>query len=97
MGALEEYRAAYTLNPTNATYRGNYERLSQLNPDDDNVHYNRGVALQQKGDVDGAIAEYREALRSNPNNEEAHAGLGLALGQKHDWDGAISEFALRCA
>jgi Flp pilus assembly protein TadD len=28
-GALEEYRTAYALDPKNATYKQNYERLSQ--------------------------------------------------------------------
>ena len=28
-GALEEYRAAYMLDPKNATYKQNYERLLQ--------------------------------------------------------------------
>ena len=46
------------------------------------AHYNLGVALGSKGDLDGAIAEYREALRLNPNNDEAHVNLGVALGQQ---------------
>jgi tetratricopeptide (TPR) repeat protein len=29
--ALEEYHAAYVLDPKNATYKQNYERLQQLN------------------------------------------------------------------
>ena len=47
---------------------------------------------RNKGDLDGAIAEYREALRLNPNDDEAHFNLGVALGKKGDWDGAIAEY-----
>ena len=56
------------------------------------AHANLGVALAKKGDWDGAIAEYREALRLNPDNDIAHANLGAALGNKGDWDGAIAEY-----
>ena len=31
-------------------------------------HYYRGRALSQKGDVDGAITDFTEALRFEPNN-----------------------------
>ncbi len=91
-GALEEYHAAFTLDPKNATYKGNYERLSQLNHDDDNVHYNLGVALANKGNWDGAMAEFREALRLNPNNDGAHVALGYGLVVKGDWEGGIAEY-----
>src|SRR5208282_1592848 len=42
-------------------------------------------------DLDGQIAEYREALRLNPNNDVLHANLGNALGKKGDWDGQVAE------
>jgi Flp pilus assembly protein TadD len=57
------------------------------------------MALGHKGDRDGAIAEYREALRLNPNNDvahfflgEAHNKLGVALEQKGDRQGALEEY-----
>ncbi len=52
----------------------------------DNVsdHYRRGVELQEKGDLEGAIAEYRTALRLDPNDVLAHANLGLVLHKKGD-------------
>jgi tetratricopeptide (TPR) repeat protein len=36
-------------------------------------------ALDNKGDHDGAIAEYRKALALEPGLDLAHYGLGLAL------------------
>jgi tetratricopeptide (TPR) repeat protein len=61
-----------------------------LQPGDAAAHYNLGVALSNKGDLDGAIAEWREALRLNPNYGDAHYNLGVALWHKGDWDGAIA-------
>jgi tetratricopeptide (TPR) repeat protein len=55
-------------------------------------HYNLGLALYDKGDLDGAIREYREALRIQPDYAEAHNNLGNALEKKGDLDGAIREF-----
>ncbi len=53
---------------------------------------NEGIALQQKGDLDGAIAKYREALAVDPGDAQAHLGLGSALQKKKDIDGAITEY-----
>ena len=61
------------------------------------AHINLGVALGRKGDWDGAIAEYHEALRLNPNNSLGALYLGLALGTEGDLDGEITEYAKRCA
>ena len=49
------------------------------------------MRLQETGDLDSAIAEFREAVRINPNNEMAHYNLGTALGSKGNWDGEIKE------
>jgi len=63
-----------------------------LNPNNDNVHVNLGLALDNKGDLEAAIREYREALRLNPNNDIAHYNLGLALDDKGDLEAAIGEY-----
>jgi tetratricopeptide (TPR) repeat protein len=43
------------------------------------TYYDRGVALHKRGELDGAIAEYRAALRLNPNDVDAHYNLQIAL------------------
>jgi tetratricopeptide (TPR) repeat protein len=43
-----------------------------VNPNNDGAHVALGTALAKQGDLDGAIAEFREALRLNPRSVEAH-------------------------
>ncbi len=78
---LETAKAAVTP----ATVREN------SNPGDANAHYFRGNAMLNKDDLDGAIAEYREAIRLKPDLPEAHYNLGRALVRKMDFDAGIAE------
>jgi tetratricopeptide (TPR) repeat protein/transglutaminase-like putative cysteine protease len=55
-------------------------------------HFRRGWELHEKGDLDGAIGEYRAALQLNPNDAQTHSNLGLVLKGKGDMDGAIAEY-----
>jgi serine/threonine-protein kinase len=63
-----------------------------LRPQIPGAHSNLGVALRNKGDVEGAIAAYREALRLKQDFPDAHNNLGVALRGKGDVDGAIAEY-----
>jgi Flp pilus assembly protein TadD len=45
-----------------------------------------------KGNLDGAISEYRQAIALAPRYARAHAALGLVLKEKKDFTGAIGEF-----
>ena len=40
-------------------------------------HFNFGVELQGKGQLDAAIVEYRKAIELDPNLAAAHDGLGI--------------------
>lgn len=55
------------------------------------LDFDRGRILECKGSLDGAIAEYREALRFKPNDPEAHYNLANVLRATGDLDGAITE------
>ena len=48
--------------------------------------------LEAKGDLDGAIAEWREAARLDPKYPPPHANLGEALESKGDVQGAIAAY-----
>jgi Tfp pilus assembly protein PilF len=60
--------------------------------DNDVAHLNLGLVFLQNGNVDGAIAEYQNALQINPNVAEAHYNLGVAFLQTGKVDDALNQF-----
>ena len=56
------------------------------------AYYNLGIALNDHGDTDGAIAKYREAIELRPSYAEAHYNLGRLLVQKGQLDDAIAHY-----
>jgi serine/threonine-protein kinase len=61
-----------------------------LRPESPMAHANLGITLRRKGDIDGAIAEYREAIRLK-DDSSFHTILGRALDDKGQLDQAIAE------
>src|SRR5262249_43351501 len=59
----------------------------RLDKDYGPAHYNLGCLLLAKGDNEGAIAEYREAIRVQSDNAEAHCNLGKVL----QFEGRLAE------
>src|SRR5260370_25200369 len=57
--------------------------------DDADSAFARGVRLQQAGDWDGAIREYRACLTQNPGKLEAHSNLGVALAHTAHYPEAV--------
>ena len=53
---------------------------------------NTGAKQLRQGDVEGAIAKFKEALKLSPNYAPAHFQLALALRQKGDATQAAEEF-----
>jgi tetratricopeptide (TPR) repeat protein len=53
--------------------------LEREHPQPGTVHYRIAVALQARGDLAGAEAEVRRALRFDPDQAQAHATLGQLL------------------
>ncbi len=56
------------------------------------AHYNLGIALNEQGDTDGAIAHYRQALDLRPSYWEAHYNLGRLLVQRGQVDEAVTHY-----
>ncbi len=67
-------------------------RSAELNPDFGDVHTLAGTALQEKGRLDEAIAQFREAIQITPDAPDAHDNLGVALMKQGKLDEAISEY-----
>jgi tetratricopeptide (TPR) repeat protein/serine/threonine protein kinase len=63
-----------------------------LRPESPGAHLNLGLALQNKGRLDEAIAEYREAIRIKKDYAAAHGNLGTALSGKRKLAEADAEF-----
>ncbi|MDR2095351.1 MAG: tetratricopeptide repeat protein [Treponema sp.] len=60
-------------------------------PNDSDAYISRGNALQEKGDINGAIADYNEAIRLNPNDARFYSNRGLAYLFKSD-ERAVTDF-----
>jgi serine/threonine-protein kinase len=62
-----------------------------IRPDNADVLALLGGALQNKGDLDSALAACRRAIELDRKNPFPHNNLGLVLKDKGDFDGAIVE------
>jgi len=56
------------------------------------AHYNTGLLLAKRGDLEGAEQHYRAALRFNASYPQAHLGLGQALAARGDLGGAAAAY-----
>jgi tetratricopeptide (TPR) repeat protein len=56
------------------------------------AHNNLGNTLARKGDIAGATANYREAIRLDPRYARAHGNLGRALGLQGRMSESIAEY-----
>lgn len=77
------------------------QKTAGLQPDPKaaEMHESLGDALRTKGDLNGAMAEYRAALQLNPDFVNVHISLGITLYLYGDVNGALSEYqaAIRLA
>jgi tetratricopeptide (TPR) repeat protein len=62
-----------------------------LQPYSADAHNNLGVALEAKGQVNLAIAEFKEAVRLDRNYARAHFNLGSALAKVGQLDASLDE------
>jgi tetratricopeptide (TPR) repeat protein len=68
-----------------------YTAAVALRPHSPGGRLNLGVALEVRGDLDGAITQYREAIHLKADYVDAHNNLGNALRQKGLLDEAVAE------
>lgn len=92
MAELRAYLQAPPEQGQEATRKKAEEDIRTLEAAQVGDHVNQGIALEKKGDIDGAIKEYRLALAADPNNAVAHYNLGSALSANEDYDGALAEY-----
>jgi tetratricopeptide (TPR) repeat protein len=56
-----------------------WKEVAQQRPDNARAHVNIGVLLEQRGQAEEAVKEYRIALGLDPNYADAHYNLAVAL------------------
>jgi Flp pilus assembly protein TadD len=69
-----------------------YTAVVALRPQDSAIHNSLGNALRKKGDLEGAIWEYKRAMELNPEYAHPHCNIGVVLQDMGDLEGAIREY-----
>jgi serine/threonine protein kinase/Flp pilus assembly protein TadD len=69
-----------------------YQAALALRPQSPVVHNNLGTALSQKGNLNGAIAEYKKAIDIDAKFAMPHFNLGNSLRTQGHLDEAIAEY-----
>jgi tetratricopeptide (TPR) repeat protein len=69
------------------------ENGTKSRPSDDAAFLKRGMARQQKGEHDAAIADFTKAIEMNPDCVQAYASRGLSKEAKGDQAGAKADYS----
>ncbi len=69
-----------------------YSEAIHLQPKFAEAFNNRGFARNNKGDLEGALADYDQAVRLKPDFALAFNNRGFARDQKGDLDGALADY-----
>jgi spermidine synthase len=67
--------------------------LGAVVPETAGAHNDLGIAYASKGQIDPAIAEFREALRLDPDSAQTHWHLGAALADRGALDEAVEHLS----
>jgi tetratricopeptide (TPR) repeat protein len=69
------------------------ETGTRSRPNDDGAFVKRGIARQQKGEHDAAIADFTKAIELNPDCVQAYASRGVSKDATGDTAGAKSDYS----
>jgi hypothetical protein len=68
-----------------------FERAMAFAPNDGTVRMVYGIYLNRKGDREGALQRYQEAIALMPDSSEIHYNLGLLYASMERYDDALKE------
>jgi tetratricopeptide (TPR) repeat protein len=71
---------------------GVYKEILTINPDSAEADMIAGEALDGEGDGEGAVQQFRAAVKANPKEPNVHFVLGYLLWTRKQFDEAIAEF-----
>ncbi len=69
-----------------------FSEALRVNPDHQEVHFQKGRLLASQSRIDESIHHFSEALQINPDDAEAHFNMGIALAGKGRLKGAARHF-----
>jgi tetratricopeptide (TPR) repeat protein len=69
-----------------------FTKAIEANPRDAKAYFLRGIANQEKGEYDQAIADFSKALEINPRDAQVYLKRGGAFGDKKQYDQAIADY-----
>jgi tetratricopeptide (TPR) repeat protein len=69
-----------------------YTKAIEANPRDAKAYFLRGMANQEKGDYDQAIADFTKALEINPRDAQVYLKRAEVFGDKKKYDQAIADY-----
>ena len=78
--------------PTRTKKSASTPRPSGSNQTSSEAYNNRGLARQTKGDLDGSLDDYNEAIRLKPDEADAYYNRGITRKAKGDLNGAIDDY-----
>ena len=69
-----------------------YTNAIEINPNDADSYWERGIAKEDLGDLKGAIFDYTKVLEIDPQDSHAYYIRGIAKNELGDYEGAIADY-----
>jgi tetratricopeptide (TPR) repeat protein len=89
--AQQYFEQAFASSDLDEEIRLNSEAI-RLEPSFSEAYNNRGIAREQKGDLEGALQDYNKAIELKPDHAGPYNNRGNARQERGDLDGALEDY-----